>query len=173
MTTKLVVLMAPPCVGKTIIAKYIKDTHENCKIVSKSQILKFHPELNIFSSELNQIYCNQINEALKNYDIVVADDTQTTVEARRRVFDNIKTKNVKVIGIWIEAALKSALSYNETRPSLEYLDPYIIRETFRYAVSPTSEEPFDLLIFMNKDTCIGMDKKHPKIQDIFELLKTI
>lgn len=173
MAKKLVMLMAPPCVGKTVIAKYIKQTHENCSIISKTKILKAYPQYNIFSSELNKIYCDNINTALKNYDIVIADDTQTTVEARQRIFSNLKLKNTKIIGVWIESALKSALSYNETRPSEEYIDPYIIKEIFRYSVSPTADEPFNNLIFVNKDTSIGMNNNNPKVTDLFQLLKDI
>ena len=173
MTTKLVMLMAPPCVGKTVIAKYIKETHDNCIIISKSKLLKEYPQYNILSSELNKIYCNKINDALKIYDIVIADDTQTTYESRIRVFKNLKLKNVKVIGVWIESALKSALSYNETRSTEEYIDPYIIKEIFRYSVSPASTEPFNNIIYINKDTSIGMNNHTPKVQDLFQVLKEI
>jgi predicted kinase len=170
---KLVMLMAPPCVGKTVIAKHIKETHKDCKIISKTDILKLYPQYNILSSELNRIYCNQINDALKLYDIVIADDTQTTIESRNRVFANLNLKHVKVIGVWIESALKSALSYNETRPPEEYLDPYIIKEIFRYSVSPAEKEPFDDVIYFNRDTCLGIGKTNPKIDDAFNLLTAI
>jgi len=170
---KLIMLMAPPCVGKTLIAKHIKETHEDCKIISKANLLKLYPQYNIWSSELNKIYYDQINQALKNYSIVVADDTQTTLEARSRVFENVKTKNVKVIGVWIESALKSALSYNNTRPPEEYLDPYIIKELFRYAISPTEHEPFDDIIYINKDSNMGIGKNNPKIKDSFQVLAEI
>ena len=171
--SKLIMLMAPPCVGKTVIANHIKETHEDCKIVSKTELLKLYPQYDIFSSKLNKIYCEAINTALKNYKIVVADDTQTTYESRARVFEKLKLKNVKVIGVWIEAALRSALSYNDTRPSSEYLDPYIIKEIFRYSVSPLENEPFDEIIYINKDNLIGLSKTHPKIQDIFQTLSEI
>ena len=173
MSSKLVMLMAPPCVGKTVVAKHIKDTHKDCKIITKSKLLQFYPQYNILSPELNNIYCEQINQALKNYQVVVADDTQTTLEGRTRVFDNLNLKNVKVIGVWIESALKSALSYNDTRVPEEYIDPYIIKEIFKYAVSPKEYEPFDNLIFVNKDTCLGMSQSQPKITDIFDLLAEI
>ena len=173
MPNKLVMLMAPPCVGKTVIAKHIKDTHEDCKIISKSQLLKFYPQYSIFSAELNKIYCDKINEALKTYKIVVADDTQTTLESRARVFENLNLKNVKVIGVWIESALKSALSYNDTRPPEEYIDPYIIKEIFKYSVSPKKHEPFNDLVFINKDSCLGMSQSHPRITDILNVLAEI
>lgn len=173
MTTKFIMLMGPPCVGKSVIAKYIKDTHTNCRIVSKTDILKAHTELSVFSSKSNKIFCNEINEALQLYDIVIADDTQTTIASRKRVFKNLNLKNVKVIGIWIEASLKSALSYNETRSNLDYLDPFVIKEIFKYSVSPQKYEPFDDIVFINKDSCIGISKTHPKIENIFKTLEQI
>lgn len=171
--SKLVMLMAPPCVGKTIIAKHIKETHDNCKIISKTKLLKLYPEYNVFSSSLNKIYCEAINNALKYYDTVIADDTQTTYESRVRVFKNLNLKNVDVIGVWIEVALKNALLYNTTRSSEEYLDPYIIKEIFRYSASPKENEPFNKMIYINKDNAIGLTKDNPKIQDIFEVLADI
>lgn len=171
--TKLIMLMAPPCVGKTVIANYIKDTHNNCKIISKTDLLKLYPEYDIFSTKLNKKYCEAINSALQYYDIVIADDTQTTLESRMRVFENLNLKNTKIIGVWIEAALKSALQYNNTRPSEEYIDPYILKEIFRYSVSPIESEPFDKIIYINKDNSIGLSKDNPKIQDIFQILADI
>ena len=170
---KLVMLMAPPCVGKTVIANHIKDTHKDCKIISKAELLKMYPECDILSVKLNKIYCEAIESALKYYDMVIADDTQTTYESRARVFKNLNLKNIKVIGVWIEAALRSAMSYNETRPAAEYLDPYIIKEIFRYSVSPTDKEPFDKIVYINKDNSIGLTRDNPKIQDIFKVLADI
>lgn len=168
---KLIVLMAPPCVGKTLIAEQIKETHDNCKIISKSNILKYYPEEHINSNVIREQYYKWINNAFDYYDIVIADDTQTTVEARTELFNHIKNiKDIQIIGVWIAAPLNSALSYNKTRNSNEYLDPYIIKEIFKYAVSPKEDEPFNDIIFLNKENCFGIQKTNPKIQSITEII---
>ena len=173
MPTKLVFLMGPPCVGKSVIAIYIQDTHEDCVIISKTKILKAHPELSVFSSMSNKIYCKQINQALQTHKVVVADDTQTTLESRIRVFKNLNLNNVKVIGVWVESSLKSALTYNDIQPEADKLNPFVIKEIFRYAISPKEHEPFNDLVFINRETCIGVSKSHPKIDNIMNTLKQI
>ena len=116
----------------------------------------------------------KINEAFSYYDIVIADDTQTTIEARQELFNHIKNlNNIEVIGIWIEIPLQSALSYNKTRSSDEHLDPYIIKEIYRYAVSPKQNEPFKNVIFISRENCIGLQTNKPKIQPISELIRDI
>ena len=171
---KLIVLMAPPCVGKTLIANQIKETHKNCKIISKTDVLKYHPDEHINSTTIRELYYFKINEAFSYYDIVIADDTQTTIEARQELFNHIKNLNdIEIIGIWIEIPLQSALSYNKTRSSDEYLDPYIIKEIYRYAVSPRQNEPFKNVIFISRENCIGLQTNKPRIQSISELIKDI
>ena len=61
--------------------------------------------------------------------------------------------------------------HNQYKVSSKFLD-----KTFKYAVSPTKEEPFDDIIYISKSDIkngIGIQKSNPTIQDIYDILDKI
>ena len=165
MESILIVMMAPPGVGKTSIAKWIQKNYDDVVIISKNDIEK----TNLYSEQDSLLkYYYNINMMLDNHKIVIADDTQISLEDRESLFFSVKKKNIKIVGIWIECSKEQALKANQEN---RHYSPERIEKDFQFKVSPTKNEPFDNIIYLMRETDAGASKNNPKVRLAIDVLK--
>ena len=174
----LVVMMGPSGIGKSYLAKHIQKTHEDCTIVSRDEIrfamLKDGDDYFKYEDEVIKNFYNAITCALKTHAYVIADATHITVASRRKLFNNIKMPaNARVVGVYIEASLETALRQNAQRTGRARVPEDAIKRMFKQKVSPREGEPFDEVIFITRDSDMAIGKNSIKITDVMTKLEEI
>lgn len=173
----LIVMCGPMGCGKSTLAKKFAKTHKNTKIISRDKIrfslISESDEYFKHEKEVLSLFYQNINDALKEYDYVIADATHLTKSARNQLFRHVNTKNVYVIGFWVEASEGICIARNSQRSGRSRVPEHVIKEAFNHKVSPAVSERFDCIYFFNteQDICIGQSM--PTIMSINEILKEI
>lgn len=168
---KIIMLMSSAGGAKSVISQYILTHYTNSIEVNFKAFNKVDKCFND-SYKYKHLY-TMINYYLKTYDYVIINDYNVTKEQRRRFYKNVNLQGHELIGIWIEIPQHLAEKNNshkhwQYRVSDKYLD-----NTFKQAVSPTKDEPFDDIIYISKSDIkngIGIQKSNPTIQDIYDIL---
>ena len=81
----------------------------------------------------------------------VVDNTNPTVEARRRYVEPAKAAGFEVVGYLFPATPREALAINARRPVHQQLATKRVLETLERIEPPTSEEGFDALYTVRMD----------------------
>lgn len=178
MKHNLVIMMGPSSVGKSFLAKHIADTHDDCVIVSRDSIrfalLDKGEDYFAHEDEVIEKFYQNISDQLKNHKYVIADATHLSVKSRRKLFSNVSIpSDTRIVGVWIEASLKTALRQNAARTGLAKVPEDVIRRMFKTKVSPRKDEPFDEVIFISKDSNLAIGSASPTIEDIYTKLEAI
>ena len=175
--TKLIVMIGVSGSGKSYLAKHIQETHDDCIIVSRDAIrfalLKDGEDYFAHEDEVVRRYYDNINRAIGVHKYVIADATHLTARARRQFFNNVNTKNVEVIGVWIDTPLAVALKQNNQRSGRAKVPEDVIRRMYKQRVPPQQSEEFDEMIFISKDVDMATSTKSVKIESVFDKLKEI
>ena len=178
MKNTLLVMMAPPAVGKSTIAKQFAKDHEDTIIVSRDAIrfalLKPGDEYFKYEKEVTRRFYEQITEALKIHKYVIADATHITVGSRRELFHNIVVpKDTRIVGLWVETPLPVALKQNAARTGLARVPEDVIRRMYKSKVSPREWEPFDEVLFISRDVDMAIGKNSINITNVLDKLKEL
>lgn len=174
----LIIMMGASAVGKSFLAKHIADTHDDCIIVSRDAIrfAMLGKGEDYFSHEdevIKRFYQN-ISDALRVHEYVIADATHLSVKARNRLFSNISIPSgTRVVGVWIETSVDTALRQNAARTGLARVPEDVIRRMFKTKVSPRKNEPFDEVIFISRDSNVAIGFASPSIEEVYAKLEAI
>lgn len=175
--TKLIVMIGVSGCGKSYLAKRIQETHDDCIIVSRDAIrfalLKDGEDYFAHEKEVVKRYYDNINRAIGVHKYVIADATHLTVSARRKFFNNVRTKDAYTIGIWIDTPLEVALKQNAQRSGRARVDEQVIKDMYKRRVSPRTSEDFDEMMFISMDVDMAISSHSVKIGSIFDKLKEI
>lgn len=174
----LIIMCGPSGVGKSFLAKHIADTHDDCIIVSRDAIrfamLGKGEDYFAHEDEVIKRFYQNISDALRIHEYVIADATHLSVKARRRLFSNISIPSgTRIVGVWIETSVDTALRQNAARTGLARVPEDVIRRMFKTKVSPRKEEPFDEVIFISRDSNLAIGSASPTIEEVYEKLEAI
>jgi tRNA uridine 5-carbamoylmethylation protein Kti12 len=179
MKPTLVVMMGPAGTGKSFLAEEIKKSHEDTIIVSRDKIrfALLRPEDDYFAVEpevIRQYYYN-INFGLhsQRHAYVIADATHLSKRSRKQFFRNVKTDNVRVVGIWVEVPLDVALKQNRQRTGRACVPEKVIKQMYKSKLTPQDDEPFDEIIYVNPHEDIALGRVSTGITSIKEKLHLI
>ena len=178
MKHNLIIMMGVSAVGKSFLAKHIADTHDDCIIISRDAIrfamLGKGEDYFEHEDEVLKHFYQNISDALRVHKYVIADATHLSVKARRRLFSNISIPSeTRIVGVWIETSLETALRQNAARTGLARVPEDVIRRMFKTKVSPRKEEPFDEIIFISRDSNVAIGSASPTIEEVYDKLAAI
>ena len=160
---KLVMLMGPSSVSKMSLAHFIKESHRDCVIVSYAEFVDEIKPRESFYAEINSL--------LGNHRYVVVDDMNLTVAERHKFFAAIDTRDIQVIGIWIDVSSNVALKQNKALKHPE--DEKIILDNYKKKASPHKDEPFDSIIFVVPEHDLSAELGKSGIHNIKQKLAEI
>ena len=178
MKHNLIIMCGPSGCGKSFLAKHIADTHEDCVIVSRDSIrfamLKKGEDYFAHEDEVIKHFYQNISDALRVHEYVIADATHLSVKARNRLFSNISIPSgTRIVGVWIETSVDTALRQNAARTGLARVPEDVIRRMFKTKVSPRKNEPFDEVIFISRDSNVAIGSASPTIEEVYAKLEAI
>lgn len=96
-----------------------------------------------------------IDEVFQAGNDMVIDNTNPTVEERRKYILRAKEKGYKVVGFFMQSRLQECVARNEQREGKEKVPPKAIAATSNKLEIPSYEEGFDELYFVRL-TDVGM-----------------
>ena len=171
-------MMAPSGVGKSYLAKTIAETHEDCVIISRDAIrfalLKDGEDYFAHEKEVVKKYYDAISQALKVHKYVIADATHITCKSRAEFFNKVKIpSNTRVVGVWIEVDLPTAIKQNEARTGRARVPENVIRRMYKQKVSPREDEPFDEIVFVSRHTDMTITNKDATIKSVVDRLSEL
>lgn len=165
--------MGIPETTKATLSKIILESHEDAKLISLEKTKRAYSKLPNNDNILNK-YHQDISIALKNYEYIVVDGDCLSRSARDNFFNNISIPpGTKVIGVWIDSSLTATLKANESSPEGLRKPDSLVRGMFKIKSSPSVDEQFDKLIYLNVDDNDDFTKNTKKITNVIEQLKTI
>lgn len=165
--------MGIPEITKATLSKIILESHEDAKLISLEKTKQTYNKLPNNDNILDK-YHQDISIALKNYEYIIVDGDCLTHSARDNFFNNISVPpGTKVIGVWIDSSLTATLKANESSPKGLRKPDSLVREMFKIKSSPSGNEPFDKLIYLNIDDNGGFAQNTKKITNVIEQLKRI
>jgi predicted kinase len=177
MNHTLIIMAGPSGVGKSVMANVIADSHDDCVIISRDKIrfslLQEGEDYFAHEDDVVRNYYDALNSMLQTHEYVIADATHATKKARRQLFANVNTKNVRVVGVWIEVPLEVALKQNAARSGRARVDDEVVKRMYRYKVSPQKEEGFNEVIFISGHTDQAASDSAPFVSNIFDKLQAI
>lgn len=174
----LILMMAPPGVGKSFLAKKFADSHDDTIIISRDSIrfdmLKDGDDYFKYEKEVEKKYYDAVSRALEVHKYVIADATHITLRSRRKFFHNVKIgSDVRTIGIWLDTPMKIAMKQNNMRTGRAHVSEEVIRNMYKKKVSPRENEPFDEVIFVSRDVDMAIGSKHINITNVMDKLNEI
>lgn len=169
----LVIIMGIPETTKATLSKIILESHEDAKLISLEKTKRAYSKLPNNDNILDK-YHQDISIALKNYEYIVVDGDCLSRSARDNFFSNISIPpGTKVIGVWIDSSLTATLKANESSPEGLRKPDSLVREMFKIKSSPSGNEHFDKLIYLNIDDNDGFTQNTKKITNVIEQLKEL
>lgn len=86
-----------------------------------------------------------IEECIKNNKSIVIDNTNITIEKRKKYIDIAKANNCKIISYYINADIKTAIARNDLREGNARVPKVALYTTLKKLVIPSKDEGFDEL----------------------------
>lgn len=173
----LILMMGPTGTARSALADIIKQSHEDCFLVRKSDIrdIMFGNEWTVDKeNKVLDEYYSKVSLALEHFKYVIADSTQLTLNDRKDFFSNVSVpKDTYIIAVWIESSINVALKNNESKPKDRQLKESEIRHMYKYMTSPQQFEPFDEMIFLNAEEDMGITSLTSKVISVAETLRNI
>lgn len=177
MKPTLIVMCGPQACGKSTLAKWIEESHEDCVLVSRDKIrfALLGEDDDYFAKEDKVVrqYFHNINRGLQNHKYVIADATHISRKSRNQLFKNVNTNNVRVVGVWVEVPLQVAIKQNEQRTGRARVPEEVIRRAFRTKLTPQNDERFDEMIYLNPNEDLGLGNVSTGLTSIREKLELI
>ena len=136
----------------TWIKKQLKNTDA---YVSRDEIrfnlLKDNEDYFKYESEVFNIFCNRINEALNNPNIykVFADATHLNAKSRIKVLDKLNIKPNEINVIWLKTPLDVCLKRNKQRIGRANVPEDTIKNMYYNLEEPSNKENIDYLYIVD------------------------
>lgn len=156
--------------GKSVFAKAIQDSHEDCMTVKRDNCRMYNSES---ADTVDKRFYNVVNIALKSHRYVVANDRNINRLERDKFFNNVDYKGCEVICVWVETPQNVAIARNQNRDKYHRLSEEEIADMYRCKVSPQDNEPFDKIVFISEQQNYAIGTSNMRILPIIEQLKAI
>lgn len=156
--------------GKSVFAKAIQDSHEDCMTVKRDNCRMYNSE---DAETVDKRFYNAVNIALKSHRYVVANDRNINRFERDKFFNNVDYKGCEVICVWVETPQNVAIARNQNRDKYHRLSEEEIADMYKCKVSPQDNEPFDKIVFISEQQNYAIGTSNMRILPIIEQLKAI
>lgn len=115
----------------------------------KQKFFKSHMHINLDMLRTRTREDIFIDACIRGKQPFVIDNTNPSVEERKKYMDISKTAGFGVIGYYFQSNIKDAVARNESRVGKEYVPPKGIASTYNKLIIPTYDEGFDRLYYVN------------------------
>lgn len=151
---KLIILMGPASCGKTYLSQYIS-----------------HDIQTIYTGKDEEI--EELLHLCENFNTVLLESSHLSIPHNRHdFFQRVKfPRDTEIIGVWIDVGLNVILSQNQSR--VIPVNEEVLRDQFKFRVSPKSSEPFNKRVFLVRETGLGISSTSPTIKPIIDILSEI
>lgn len=166
----LILMCGVPQSGKSVFAKAIQDSHEDCMTIKRDNCRMYNSE---DADIVDKRFYNAVNIALKSHRYVVANDRNINRIERDKFFNNVDCNGCEVIGVWIETPQSVAVARNNNRDKYHRLSEKEIAEMYKCKVSPQNNEPFDRIVFISEQQNYAIGTNNMQILPIIDQLKAI
>lgn len=156
--------------GKSIFAKAIQDSHEDCITIKRDNCRMYNSEN---ADTVDNHFYNAVNIALKSHRYVVANDRNINRIERDKFFNNVNYNNCEVVCVWVETPKNVAVERNKNRDKYHRISEKEIDEMYKYKVSPQNNEPFDKIVFISEQQNYAIGTSNMQILPIIDQLKAI
>lgn len=156
--------------GKSVFAKTIQDSHEDCIAIKRDNCRMYNSE---DADTVDKRFYNTVNIALKSHRYVVANDRNINRIDRDKFFNNVNCNDCEVICVWVETPKNVAVARNKNRDKYHRLSEKEIAEMYRCKVSPQDDEPFDRIVFISEQQNYAIGTNNMQILPIIDQLKAI
>ena len=156
--------------GKSVFAKAIQDSHEDCITIKRDDFRMYHAE---DADTVDKRFYNAVNIALKSHRYVVANDRNINRIKRDKFFNNVNYNGCEVICVCVETPQSVAVARNKNRDKYHRLSEKEIAEMYRYKVSPQDSETFDRIVFISEQQNYAISTNNMQILPIIDQLKAI
>jgi predicted kinase len=156
--------------GKSVFAKTIQDSHEDCVAIKRDNCRMYNSE---DADTVDKRFYNTVNIALKSHRYVVANDRNINRIERDKFFNNVNCNGCEVICVWVETPQNVAVARNKNRDKYHRLSEKEIAEMYRCKVSPQDNEPFDRIVFISEQQNYAISTNNMQILPIIDQLKAI
>ena len=156
--------------GKSVFAKAIQDSHEDCMTIKRDNCRMYNSE---DADTVNKRFYNAVNIALKSHRYVVANDRNINRVERDKFFNNVNYNGCEVVCVWVETPQNVAVARNKNCDKYHRLSEKEIAEMYRCKVSPQDSEPFDRIIFVSEQQNYAIGTNNMQILPIIDQLKAI
>lgn len=155
--SNLYLICGQPASGKSTLAKYYTEAHPCTVCVSRDAIRfafldddskYFDKEEDTYRKFVADI-CNNLAEGYN----VIADQTNLTPKARKKLLDAISKANGvydNVYAIWVNTSLETSLQRNENRTGRAHVPPAAITRMFNTMIPPSKDEGFKEVFIVNE-----------------------
>lgn len=90
-----------------------------------------------------------IEACLEAKQLLVIDNTNPTVDDRKKYIDMAKNKGFKVVGYYFKSSINEALERNQKREGKKNLPAVALKSTYAKLELPTYKEGFDELFYVH------------------------
>ena len=156
--------------GKSVFAKAIQDSHEDCMTIKRDNCRMYNSEN---ADTVDKRFYNAVNIALKSHRYVVANDRNINRAERDKFFNNVNCNGCEIVCVWIETPKNVAIERNKNRDKYHRISEEEIDEMYRCKVSPQEDEPFDKIIFISEQQNYAIGTSNMQILPIIDQLKAI
>ena len=156
--------------GKSVFAKAIQDSHEDCMTIKRDNCRMYNSE---DADTVDKRFYNAVNIALKSHRYVVANDRNINRVERDKFFNNVNYNGCEVVCVWVETPQNVAVARNKNRDKYHRLSEKEIAEMYRCKVSPQDNEPFDRIVFISEQQNYAIGTNNMQILPIIDQLKAI
>lgn len=156
--------------GKSVFAKAIQDSHEDCMTIKRDNCRMYNSEE---ADTVDKRFYSLVNIALKSHRYVVANDRNINRIERDKFFNNVNYNGCEVVCVWVETPQNVAVARNKNRDKYHRLSEKEIAEMYRCKVSPQDNEPFDKIVFISEQQNYAIGTSNMQILPIIDQLKAI
>lgn len=156
----LLIACGVPGAGKTTFlknaAKNLKENYNlSVEYVSRDEVrFSMLEESDDYFSKEKEVYkefCNRIQKAIDNKDVIIADATHITRKSREKLLDSLDLNGVNIFCISFEPTLEWCLDRNEERTGLTYVPREVIKRMYGQFEPPREDEnyKYDFIFTIN------------------------
>ena len=169
----LIMMAGPASSGKSVLAKIIKDSHDDCVVVSYKQMAKAALVAKEPQHYVDKRYIEVLNNMLETHEYVIADNYNINANERKKIFDNINIDKYNIICVWVETPLNVALKRHAQLDEKWRRSEDSIKQMYKIKVSPQEQEPFKKVIFISEQMNYAIGTDTMEIQNILDTLKAL